>query len=93
MRGSELTVVKASTFRDRVNSVLLSATVRCELAGTHVPELPPRSFKLLLARAFAPALKDSLMFILRALAFFFLTQAVLAQQPTPNSSRSEADTR
>jgi hypothetical protein len=38
---------------------------------------------LLLARAFALALKDSLMFILRALAFFFLTQAVLAQQPTP----------
>jgi len=30
-----------------------------------------------------PALKDSLMFILRALAFLFLTQAILAQQPTP----------
>ena len=62
---------------------LLSVTARWELAGINVPELPPRSFKLLLARAFAPALKDSLMFILRALAFFFVTQAVLAEQPTP----------
>ena len=30
-----------------------------------------------------PALKDSPMYLLPALAFFFLTQAVLAQQPTP----------
>ena len=30
-----------------------------------------------------PALKDSPMYILHALAFFFLTQVVLAEQPTP----------
>ena len=67
----------------RCRCFFLSVTTPCELTGTHVLELPPRSFELLLARAFAPALKDSLMFIVRALVFFFLTHAVLAQQPTP----------
>jgi len=38
---------------------------------------------LLLAELSQPELKDSPMYILRALALLFLTQAVLAQQPTP----------
>ena len=39
--------------------------------------------ELLLAEFSQPELKDSPMYILRALAFLFLTQAVLAQKPTP----------
>jgi hypothetical protein len=45
--------------------------------------LARKSFELLLVPALQPALKDSPMYILRALAFLLLTQAVLAQQPTP----------
>jgi hypothetical protein len=41
------------------------------------------SAKLLLARRLQPALKDSPMYILRLLPFFFLAQGILAQQPTP----------
>jgi hypothetical protein len=44
------------------------------------PQKPP---ELLLARRFHPALENSAMYILQALALLFLTQAVLAQQPTP----------
>jgi hypothetical protein len=38
---------------------------------------------LFLARAFRQPYKKSAMYILRALVFLFLTQSVLAQQPTP----------
>ena len=44
------------------------------------PQKPP---ELLLARRFPPALENSAMYILQALAFFILAQVVLAQQPTP----------
>jgi hypothetical protein len=45
--------------------------------------LARQRFELLLARPFSQALKDSPMYILRALVFSFLAQVVLAGQPTP----------
>ena len=45
--------------------------------------LARQRFELLLARPFSQALKDSPMYILRALIFSFLAQVVLAEQPTP----------
>jgi hypothetical protein len=46
--------------------------------------LARKPFELLLARPLQPALKDSSMYILRAFAFsLFLTQVILAGQPTP----------
>jgi hypothetical protein len=43
-----------------------------------------KRFELLLAPALQPALKESPMYILQALAFLlFLAQVVLAEQPTP----------
>ena len=42
-----------------------------------------KSVRIVLVRALEPALKDSPIYILRALVFFFLAQAVLAEQPAP----------
>jgi hypothetical protein len=46
-------------------------------------ETAQKLIELLLALGIQPALEDSLMYVLRAVIIFVLTQAVLAQQPTP----------
>ena len=46
-------------------------------------KLAKRRVEIVACPGLRPALKDSPIYILRALAFLFLTQAVLAQQPTP----------
>src|SRR6516164_6383128 len=42
-----------------------------------------KTVRIVACQALQPALEDSPMYILRALAFFFLAQVVLAGQPTP----------
>jgi hypothetical protein len=70
--------------------VLWIASVNAFLTALSAKSIRPLTTGIVACPSLQPALKDSPMYILRALAFLFLAHAVLAQQPTPISVVVEA---